>query len=209
MLLQVRATPPQRPLHNQSRTSDKYDVLVHAGWVQLKTGRLAPRDLRKLVKALTTTYAAGNLKKLAWSKSQICHRNTNKKDDFLVFQATQLELNSNFHELVVRMFGGSVVGLSSLRQHQAKAAEPSEKAKELQAYLSKYQGDKSGSASKVKKKKKRSARPQPAGVRIFEEDNTGFQRNAVQEEDGAEDEGDLCFEFIVSQLLHCHLLQSQ
>lgn len=87
------------------------------------------------------------------------------------------------------MFGGSVVGLSSLRQHQPKSTEPSAKAKELQSYLAKYSGEKAGDSSKVKKKKKRPARPQPGGVRIFEEDNTGFHRSIVPEEVDAEDEG--------------------
>ena len=89
------------------------------------------------------------------------------------------------------MFGGSVVGLSSLRQHQPKSNEPSEKSKELQAYLSKYTGDKAGVGNKVKKKKRKVHGPQPAGVRIFEEDNTGFQRSSALEEvvEDAEDEG--------------------
>ena len=86
------------------------------------------------------------------------------------------------------MFGGSVVGLSSLRQRQPKSNEPSEKSKELQAYLSKYTGDKAGIG---KKKRKKVHRPQPEGVRIFEEDNTGFQRSSALEEvvEDAEDEG--------------------
>lgn len=89
------------------------------------------------------------------------------------------------------MFGGSVVGLSSLRQHQPKSNEPSEKSKELQAYLSKYTGDKAGIGNKIKKKRKKVARHQPEGVRIFEEDNTGFQRSSALEEvvEDAEDEG--------------------
>ena len=87
------------------------------------------------------------------------------------------------------MFGGSVVGLSSLRQHQPKSTEPSAKAKELQSYLAKYSGEKAGDSSKVKKKKKKTARPQPGGVRIFEEDNTGFHKSSVPEELDAEDEG--------------------
>ena len=91
----------------------------------------------------------------------------------------------------VRMFGGSVVGLSSLRQHQPKSNEPSEKSKELQAYLSKYSGDNAGIGNKLKKKRKKVHRPQPEGVRIFEEDNTGFQRSSALEEvvEDAEDEG--------------------
>ncbi len=89
------------------------------------------------------------------------------------------------------MFGGSVVGLSSLRQHQPKSNEPSEKSKELQAYLSKYAGDKAGISNKIKKKRKKVHRPQPEGVRIFEEDNTGFQRSSALEEvvEDADDEG--------------------
>ncbi len=89
------------------------------------------------------------------------------------------------------MFGGSVVGLSSLRQHQPNSNEPSEKSKELQAYLSKYTGDKAGIGNKTKKKRKKVYRPQPEGVRIFEEDNTGFQRSSALEEvvEDAEDEG--------------------
>ena len=86
------------------------------------------------------------------------------------------------------MFGGSVVGLSSLRQHQPKSTEPSAKAKELQSYLSKYSGEKIDS-NKPKKKRKKTARPQPGGVRIFEEDNTGFCKSSVPEEIDAEDEG--------------------
>ncbi|DBA86072.1 hypothetical protein WJX77_002076 [Trebouxia sp. C0004] len=88
------------------------------------------------------------------------------------------------------MFGGSVVGLSTLRQHQPKSNEPSEKSKELQAYLSKYTGDKAGIGNKIKKKRKRVARPQLEGVRIFEEDNTGFQISSAPEEvvEDAEDE---------------------
>ena len=88
------------------------------------------------------------------------------------------------------MFGGSVVGLSSLRQHQPKSTEPSAKAKELQSYLAKYSVEKAGESSKAKKKKKKSAQPQPGGVRIFEEDNTGFHKSAfVPEVIDAEDEG--------------------
>ena len=87
------------------------------------------------------------------------------------------------------MFGGSVVGLSSLRQHQPKSAEPSAKAKELQSYLAKYSEEKAGDSSKTKKKRKKPARPLPGGVRIFEEDNTGFHKSNVQEEIDAEDEG--------------------
>lgn len=87
------------------------------------------------------------------------------------------------------MFGGSVVGLSSLRQHQPKSTEPSAKAKELQAYLAKYSGEKAGDPNKQKKKKRKVARPQPAGVRIFEEDNTGFQKSNLPEDIDAEDEG--------------------
>lgn len=84
-----------------------------------------------------------------------------------------------------------MVGLSSLRQHEPKSNEPSEQSKELQAYLSKYTGDSAGVAKKAKQKRKKVARPQPGGVRIFEEDNTGFQRNSVQVEvtEDAEDEG--------------------
>lgn len=83
------------------------------------------------------------------------------------------------------------MGLSSLRQHEPKSNEPSEQSKELQAYLSKYTGDSAGVAKKAKQKRKKVARPQPGGVRIFEEDNTGFQRNSVQVEvtEDAEDEG--------------------
>ena len=87
------------------------------------------------------------------------------------------------------MFGGSVVGLSSLRQHQPKSTELSAKAKELQAYLAKYSGEKAGDPNKKKKKKRKVARPQPAGVRIFEEDNTGFQKSNLPEDIDAEDEG--------------------
>ena len=87
------------------------------------------------------------------------------------------------------MFGGSVVGLSSLRQHQPKSTEPSAKAKELQSYLSKYSGGKTSDSSKPKKKRKKTGRPQPGGVRIFEEDNTGFCKSSVPEEIDAEDEG--------------------
>ena len=86
------------------------------------------------------------------------------------------------------MFGGSVVGLSSLRQHQPKSTEPSAKTKELQAYLAKYAGEKAGDVSK-KNKRRKVARPQPAGVRIFEEDNTGFQKSSLPEDLDAEDEG--------------------
>ena len=87
------------------------------------------------------------------------------------------------------MFGGSVVGLSSLRQHQPKSTEPSAKAKELQSYLAKYSGEKAGDSGKPKKKKKKTSRPQPGGVRIFEEDNTGFHKSTVPEELDLEDEG--------------------
>lgn len=87
------------------------------------------------------------------------------------------------------MIGGSVVGLSSLRQHQPKSTEPSAKAKELQTYLSKYSGEKAGNSNKQKKKKKKTGRPQPGGVRIFEEDNTGFRKSDAPAELDAEDEG--------------------
>ena len=81
------------------------------------------------------------------------------------------------------------MGLSSLRQHQPKSTEPSAKAKELQSYLAKYSGENAGDPSKPKKKKKKPARPQPGGVRIFEEDNTGFHKSHVPDEVDAEDEG--------------------
>ena len=96
------------------------------------------------------------------------------------------------------MFGGSVVGLSSLRKHEPKSTEPSERAQQLQSYLSKYTSSKNGDSSKPKKKKKKVARPQPAGVRIFEEDNSGFRGLQAQDEDAdeAEDEGlQLCSYF--------------
>ena len=86
------------------------------------------------------------------------------------------------------MFGGSVVGLSSLRQNQPKSTETSAKAKELQAYLAKYSGEKTSDSQKAKRKK-RKARPQPGGVQIFEEDNTGFLTSSVPEIIDAEDEG--------------------
>ncbi|KAL3157471.1 hypothetical protein ABBQ32_011936 [Trebouxia sp. C0010 RCD-2024] len=86
------------------------------------------------------------------------------------------------------MFGGSVVGLSSLRQHQPKTTEPSARAKELQSYLSKYSGEKASDSNKSRKRRKKTGRPQPGGVRIFEEDNTGFCKSSVLEEVDAEDE---------------------
>ena len=82
-----------------------------------------------------------------------------------------------------------MVGLSSLRQHQPKSTELSAKAKELNAYLTKYSGDQAADASKPKKKKKKASRPQPGGVRIFEEDNTGFLRSEVADDPDAQDEG--------------------
>lgn len=89
------------------------------------------------------------------------------------------------------MFGGSVLGLSSLRQREAKSNEPSEQSKQLQAYLAKYTGGKSG---KIKKKKKKVVANEPGGIRIFEENNTGFRSNGPQShgpEEVEEDEGKL------------------
>lgn len=101
---------------------------------------------------------------------------------------------------LVRMFAGSVVGLSTLRQHEPKSTEPSAKTKELQAYLSKYSGDKSADGNKAKRKKKKVARSLPGGVRIFEEDNTGFQRAPVQEQADVEDEGGSCRAICLAQI---------
>ena len=85
------------------------------------------------------------------------------------------------------MFGGSVLGLSSLREREAKSNEPSEQSKQMQAYLAKYSGDKKSESGKAKKKRKKVAVNQPGGVRIFEEDNTGFRKSGAEEV--IEDEG--------------------
>ena len=87
------------------------------------------------------------------------------------------------------MLGGSVVGLSSLRQHEPKSNEPSAQTKQMQAYLAKYKGDRSAEPGKVKKKKKKPAVNQPAGIRVFEENNTGFRNHTAEE--AADDEGKL------------------
>ena len=85
------------------------------------------------------------------------------------------------------MFGGSVLGLSSLRQREAKSNEPSEQTKQMQAYLAKYTGDKRSDPGKTKKKKKKAVVNQPEGIRIFEENNTGFHNSGAEEV--VEDEG--------------------
>lgn len=103
------------------------------------------------------------------------------------------------------MFGGSVLGLSSLRQHESKSQEPSEQSKQLQAYLAKYKGEKAADPGKVKKKKKKPPATQPAGVRIYEENNTGFRSHTAEE--AAEDEGTPFFVCHVRPL--CTILKSR
>lgn len=85
------------------------------------------------------------------------------------------------------MFGGSVLGLSSLRQRETKSNEPSEHTKQMQAYLAKYTGDKNSDPGKTKKKKKKAVVNQPEGIRIIEENNTGFHNSGAEEV--VEDEG--------------------
>lgn len=94
-------------------------------------------------------------------------------------------------------YGGSVIGLSSLRQHEPKSSEPSEQAKQLQAYLSKYTDSDSSKPKKKKKKAKADVAGVPvrevAAVRIFEEDNSGFRGVPNQPEDVEEDDEGTCF----------------
>lgn len=85
------------------------------------------------------------------------------------------------------MFGGSVLGLSSLRQREAKSNEPSEQSKQMQAYLAKYTGEKKSESGKTKKKERKVVANQPGGIRILEENNTGFRNHATEEV--VEDEG--------------------
>lgn len=106
------------------------------------------------------------------------------------------------------MFGGSVVGLSSLRQHQPKTTEPSARAKELQSYLSKYSGEKASDSNKSRKRRKKTGRPQPGGVRIFEEDNTGFCKSSVLEEVDAEDEGQSNARYVKQAHLELYLVKN-
>ena len=151
------------------------------------TFRLARKGCVNLARV---TDGAGNLELHSFA----CLENEQKKrwSRFLTQEHSACSLCSKLLcKVSLRMFAGSVVGLSSLRQHQPKSNEPSEQSKELQAYLSKYTSDKAGIGNKTKKKKKRVARPQLEGVRIFEEDNTGFQRSSAHEEvvEDAEDEG--------------------
>lgn len=82
-------------------------------------------------------------------------------------------------------------GLSSLREAEKKPVEVSERAKALQAYLnSKYTGGGSNAAGdaekKKKKKKKKEKLPAAGGVRIVDEDVSGFadvRANADDDDD--------------------------
>ena len=51
----------------------------------------------------------------------------------------------------------------------------------MQAYLAKYTGDRTSEPGKTKKKKKKAVLNQPGGIRIFEENNTGFRNNGAEE----------------------------
>lgn len=64
-------------------------------------------------------------------------------------------------------------GLSSLRKEERKPQGNSPSSEKLQQYLKRYTGD-GGDPKKQKKKKKKAKKNQPAGVRIIDQDLTGF-----------------------------------
>ena len=80
-------------------------------------------------------------------------------------------------------------GISTLRAQEAKVAtEPTEKAKALHAYLQKYQtGDQASEGpAKKKRKKVKAAAAAANGIRIVDQDTSGFAAAAVIHSD---DEG--------------------
>ena len=86
-------------------------------------------------------------------------------------------------------------GLSQLRAKEKKAAPVSEESLKLQAYLAAQYG--AGSEDQKKKKKKKKPKQEPSGVRLLDEDVSGFgvlkaEREKLEEVDdeGEEDEGD-------------------
>jgi hypothetical protein len=76
-------------------------------------------------------------------------------------------------------------GRSSLRAAETKAPPPVNKA--LQDYLAKYTSD-GDAAKKKRKKKKEQAKANPAGVRILDQDLSGFAAPAAAPDPDEEDE---------------------
>ena len=76
-------------------------------------------------------------------------------------------------------------GRSSLRAAETKAPPPVNKT--LQDYLAKYTSD-GDAAKKKRKKKKEQAKGNPAGVRILDQDISGFAAPAAATDPDEEDE---------------------
>jgi hypothetical protein len=83
-------------------------------------------------------------------------------------------------------------GLSLLRKEEKKTVEQTEKAKQLKSYLDKVYGSGSTDAQPKKKKKKRKPVVAPGGVKIMDEDVSGFAAVKADEEEEEEDDG-ACF----------------
>ncbi|CAK0785350.1 hypothetical protein CVIRNUC_008557 [Coccomyxa viridis] len=83
-------------------------------------------------------------------------------------------------------------GLSTLRKHERKAAANTEESKKLQAYLSKYTSSNGDDGSEKKRRKKKKVGGPTAGLRIVDEDATGFRTGPAArmqgDDDDAEDE---------------------
>jgi hypothetical protein len=87
-------------------------------------------------------------------------------------------------------------GLSTLRAAEQKVQPVSEKAKALQAYLAAQYGAGGGEPDKKKKKKKRKPEAGGSGIKILDEDVSGFapaaadtQRGPAILDEDMEDEG--------------------
>ena len=75
-------------------------------------------------------------------------------------------------------------GLSSLRANEAKApAQQTEQAKALQAYLHKYRAGETAKEGPPKKKRKKAKAVQVNGIRIVDQDSSGFAVSAAADED--------------------------
>jgi hypothetical protein len=98
-------------------------------------------------------------------------------------------------------------GLSQLRAKEKKAAPVSEESLKLQAYLAAQYG--AGSEDQKKKKKKKKPK-EASGVRLLDEDVSGFRavkgkREKLEEveDDGEEDEGDQVLQAFLPSLETC------
>ena len=75
-------------------------------------------------------------------------------------------------------------GLSSLHANEGKApAQQTEQAKALQAYLQKYQAGETAKEGPLKKKRKKAKAVPVNGIRIVDQDTSGFAVSAAADED--------------------------